>query len=229
MIKFDVHDTQPKGHLGFTLIELLISIGIVALLAALLLPAAASTIKKLNITKCANNLRQQHGAAMAFAADNSGTLPRAVDTGGVLFYRDVAPYMGYDINKRANDYPVFMCPERPLKVLANLVATKGGSIAYGGYLYNPWVCGITANGYPIKRLSQFEKPANTWMIADGNGQSAAYLIVPATIEDRIAYDHTVGGDAKAQIVMLDGHVELKTVTEMKENKGNFWAEPRKPN
>lgn len=221
-----------QKRVGFTMIELLVSIAIIAILASLLIPVANSIRKRARTTTCANNMRQQHQAAMAFAAD-TGTLPRSVDPGAVLFFTQVAPYMDYGLqagtSARAPDYPTFMCPERSRADLLKIIAQKGGSISYGGYVYNPWVCGLTANGYPIKRLAQFSKPGNTWMIADGNGQAAAYLDVPSTVEDRIAYDHSFGNEKKAQIMMLDGHVEAKTVSEMKANKGNFWADPRVQN
>ncbi len=181
-----------------------------------------------NITKCASNMRQQHAAAMAFAAD-TGVLPRSVDA-GITFFREVAPYLGYDYLaynplRTAKDYPIFMCPERSLDDLTKSVAANGGSISYGGYVYNPYVCGIPPNGYLVKRMAQFSKPASVWMIGDGNAQASPYVDQPVTIEKRVAYDHLVGKFPKAQLLMLDGHVEFKTVEEMKANDGNFWKNP----
>lgn len=217
-----------KGNIGFTLLELLVVIAIILVLAAMVFPAVKGIQARANMTKCANNMRQQFAGAMAYAAD-TGVLPRSVDS-GVYFFREVAPYLGYDYltpppTRTAKDYPVFMCPERSVDDLIKIVAANGGSISYGGYVYNPSVCGIPPNSLPVKRLSQFSKPSKVWMIADGNAQASPYAWDTTTIERRIAYDHVIGQSHMAQLLMLDGHAEFKTVEEMKANAGNFWAVP----
>jgi prepilin-type N-terminal cleavage/methylation domain-containing protein/prepilin-type processing-associated H-X9-DG protein len=54
---------------GFTLIELLVTITVIALLAALLLPALASSKQQAYKTKCIGNLRQLGIALQIYAAD----------------------------------------------------------------------------------------------------------------------------------------------------------------
>lgn len=66
----------PAYAYGFTLIELLITIGIVALLAALLLPALARAKSKAHQADCAGNLRQWGLAYRMYADDNDDFLPR---------------------------------------------------------------------------------------------------------------------------------------------------------
>jgi prepilin-type N-terminal cleavage/methylation domain-containing protein len=60
---------------GFTLIELLVVVAIVAILAALLLPALASAKERSKGTACVSNLRQIGLAIRAYADDNSGDIP----------------------------------------------------------------------------------------------------------------------------------------------------------
>lgn len=60
---------------GFTLIELLVVIGILALLAAILLPIFASARRKGQQSACVNNLRQLYMACALYAQDNEGLLP----------------------------------------------------------------------------------------------------------------------------------------------------------
>lgn len=71
-------ESKWKGscHAGkaFTLIELLLVIGIIAILAALLMPALATTEAKGKRTACLNNLKQCALSFQMYSADNDGKL-----------------------------------------------------------------------------------------------------------------------------------------------------------
>jgi len=62
---------------AFTLLELLVAIGIIAVLAALLLPVMGRAKSKARNIACLNHLRQLGVAARLYAEDNGGTLPAA--------------------------------------------------------------------------------------------------------------------------------------------------------
>ena len=64
-----------KAHSGFTLVEMLLVAAIIAILAALLLPALSSAKAKGKQVACANNLKQLALGCQMYAADNESRLP----------------------------------------------------------------------------------------------------------------------------------------------------------
>lgn len=73
---------------AFTLIELLVVVSIIAILAALLLPALANSKELSKRTECANNLRQMEIAAQVYTSDNADYYP-------IAYYYEVAGSTAY--------------------------------------------------------------------------------------------------------------------------------------
>ncbi len=102
---------------GFTLIELLVVIGIIAILAAMVLPALGRAKQRAQMVKCLSNLRQIGVGAKLYVEDNQDTYP-AGDS--FQFNRNGASYTNYGNTLGGHDpspewrpnYP--MASDRPL-------------------------------------------------------------------------------------------------------------------
>ena len=69
--------TIRRSPQGFTLVELLVVIAVLAILAALVMPAYNSVIRRADASKALSQIRIVAQCILAFSADNGGRLPEA--------------------------------------------------------------------------------------------------------------------------------------------------------
>lgn len=77
---------MPAVRRAFTVMEVLVVIGIIAVLMAILIPAAERVRHQAYVDKCASNLRQIGLALQTYAQENHGNYPRTVYSGNPAAY-----------------------------------------------------------------------------------------------------------------------------------------------
>ncbi len=209
------------GRYGFTLIELLVVITIIALLAALLLPALARAQAKGQQAACLNNTRQLALAVFMYAGDNGDILlPVAyTDANGndIGWPSLLDPYLK---NPR-----IHLCP-------TDLVSTNN---SYG--LNELGFVDLTDPGVTTpNRLTGFHTPTATVMLGDIGTEADFKTLRPDTLK-MIAPGSVINdsGDARpaarhsdrCDLGLMDGHAEPLPLKQFYLNQTpiNLWFTP----
>jgi len=209
-------DKNRLSRQAFSLLEILTAVSVIAILVALLLPAADKFKASAQATKCASNLRNIFVGSEAWSADNNGRIvPVYEPSEGIAsslrnWTGKLAPYLGRTSTadfESARDMPVFTSPLHPQR------------FGFGyNYAYLSWV----QSSKNIERWvtkAGVSKPSQTvFLVTNRNAGSTtddflswrSYVRPPSisTITDYVvAFDYP--GET-ARVLWLDGHVSSET-------------------
>ena len=199
-----------RRGIDFTLIELLVVIGIIAILAALLLPALRNARELAQRIVCASNLKQMHLVFYNYA-DSYGYFPhRSVENLWTEKLRDFDPQVDY---KKAGG--ILHCPKAP-EYGAGSGAERyfpGCGVMYYGvcnWPATPQAAPFTGTGvYPPAKIGQVVNPSATILQADTvakNGSKPGYGFI--YVQNVANYDNWFAArhNATDNVSFTDGHV-----------------------
>ena len=106
----NIHLSSLEYQRNFTLIELLVIVAIIAILAAMLLPAMNGALEKAREASCKSNLKQMGYAMISYTHDNRDYFPISTTraTAGTCWDMQIASYLKVDPQKPRTR--LFTCP-----------------------------------------------------------------------------------------------------------------------
>ena len=111
---FILNWTRPARTAGFTLSDLLVTLAILSVLVAVIVPLVVRTGAKSRLALCLGNVKEVNRAVLQFATEHNHTLPRMVSSpapGGWWWYKEqVKGYLGLKGASSPSD-KVFACPD----------------------------------------------------------------------------------------------------------------------
>jgi len=193
---------SPKQPLGFTLIELLVVVPIIAVLAALVLPALAMAKQKGQQTACVNNVRQLTLAVLMYADEHDETLP---------------PTAYNDPNSNEVDWPSLLDPYLGQVAKTHLCPTDRLSHMNSYGLNELAFVDLTdPNPGPLTRLTSFHTPSRTVMEGDVGTEDdfatprpdTLKLTAPGSIlNDEEDARPSIRHSGRCDLGFMDGHEE----------------------
>jgi prepilin-type N-terminal cleavage/methylation domain-containing protein/prepilin-type processing-associated H-X9-DG protein len=220
---------RASARKAFTLIELLVVISIIAILAALLLPALAKGKTRAKRVACASNEHQMALAIQMYSGENQGRLP-ASDADNSDWPWDIPSRLIDELVVNGMQRHVLYCPagrEQDNELLWSQYYAWGcATIGYG------W---ITPHGTPWSRTRLFGRDIQTKATVV-TGTNTTSLVETEVIVDAVVSQHpgaqlsftriVAGGEHRTShlngarpeggnILFLDGHVDWRKFADMK--------------
>jgi len=237
------HQRPTRG--GFSLIELLVVIAIIAVLAAIAFPVFGSIRASAQAVTCTSNLRTLHHATMNYAADNDGRFPVAKNPWSCYAIElACGGYLGLggsNVGERLKSWIALNQRRAPfcLWCPATETAQPRPPSNLATYAMNVHVGG-TGSGWPgnppvgTLKMTQATRAAKTSLYMDGcflNGGYPLYAgesgYLPDPVHPASIYKETKNPSRSANVVFIDGHVEMRRIGTIPTDFGDVFWNPNK--
>ncbi|MGN0871259.1 MAG: hypothetical protein ACI4UV_08720 [Victivallales bacterium] len=201
----DFQDFFRRGslYLQFTLIELLITIGMIAILVALLLPGLEAAREKAKGVYCLGNMKQLGTSVLSYADDFKQYIPSYTSMGNSGRWQDIfADYAGLRKAKIGAFQPaqnVFRCPCMPDGVY---FGTSVNQYMRTSYSTNA----VLANS----RLRFFKRPSAVALVVEGRGFHSVYPASSPEDLTSVSFYHSRG--TGCNVAFSDGAATFRKKT-----------------
>ncbi len=223
-----------KDCSGLSLVQLLVAISILAVLAAILLPALVNTREAALASGCRGHLRQLAAAGILFANDNGGILPdRTAWANAEDDPKSLAPYLG--LPSRTNGESIHVdttmtCPSiqsseyqaywefnRTYSINSYATGSDTGSSGSAS-----WPGHVQGRDAPLT-LQGVREPTKQAFFMDGTGQPHndhwrySVFTAPDRLNPDAEWSTVYIHNGSIHVAFIDGHVERITLEEAKDN------------
>jgi prepilin-type N-terminal cleavage/methylation domain-containing protein/prepilin-type processing-associated H-X9-DG protein len=206
---------------AFTLIELLVVIAVIAILAALLLPALARAKEKGRQTFCINSERQQAIAIFLYTDDHADSLPPVAYT---------------DAGGNTSNWPALLDPYLKSTRIHNCPTDDKAKVNSYGLNELAFVDLTDDEPAPARRLGAFRTPAATVMLGDLGTADDYITLRPDTLK-MVAPSGDLNDDKDARPIarhssrcnlgFMDGHAAFLALGKFYTNQtpADLWFTP----
>jgi len=202
IVFYYIYNRKPQHTSAFTLLEVLIVIAIIAILAAMLMPALSAAREKARASVCMSNLKQIGMGLFMYVQDHNGYLPPYYAGPGKAWY-------DYGSNSYFARQYLGLSATSPKK--GGLLDCPSATLGWaGGYYENAYMdYGINqhiSEYSTLCRLDKISNPSKKIAFCDAHryhvGNSP--ILWPGSYwKDRVNWDHSGG----ANFLFCDGHVK----------------------
>lgn len=208
---------------AFSLLELLITMAVLAILIALVLPLGTRMLDEARETQCASNMKQLHHLFGSYAADFDNCLPPSIDQtpedGRRGTWNQELQRVGMLAKSTANApcwkvSPVVICPAMKERDGKDNLGTEVG------YAMNNLLGPNSRNSRKkegIARFSEAVSPSKTYLFFDGIYKPGGneWSGIAYSSGNNIEMKPLHAGATHVKVLFLDGHVESRAADSIK--------------